>query len=275
MSKRMKRDPDKLYLSPSSVKTYEQCPRKYYYNYIKKLPKKEMIHLHLGTFCHDVLEQFHIALPDANIVCDSEDGTSCEDYDKNEQCVHVYRRLMNQIFPERKKVLAEEEKIILPKQQLTEAQIMVKDYIENLDYETASSVLYNERKFVFPLTDKYMANGIMDRIDVRDGVYHLVDYKTNKNAKYMEPFQLYVYGLALDTYDDIDGDTSSIVALYKMLRLNRELPYKITPYEKDECKRKLIEFGDKITSDQKWIMKAGPLCNWCDYKDICFNPNEW
>jgi len=273
--KREKRDPNKLYLSPSSVKTYEQCPRKYYYNYIKKLPKKEMIHLHLGTFCHDILEKFHIALPTSDIVCDSEDGSSCKSFDETGKCIHIYRKLMNKIFPERKKILAEKENIILPKAQLMDAQAMIKNYIDNLDTDTVNGILYNERKFCFALTDKYMANGIMDRIDVRDGVYYLVDYKTNKNAKYMEPFQLYVYGLALDTYNDIDGDTSTIHALYKMLRLNRELPYKVGQYEKDECKRKLIEYGDKITADQKWIMKSGPLCNWCDYKDICFNPNEW
>jgi len=273
MRKKDKRDPNKLYLSPSSVKTYEQCPRKYYYNYIKKLPKKDFTHLHLGTFCHDILEQFHIALPQTNLKCSHEDGNSCEKFDKDGKCVHIYRKLMNKIFPERKKILAEKENIILQKEQLMDAQKMVKNYIDNLDIETVNGVLYNERRFMFPLTDKYMANGIMDRIDMRDGVYYLVDYKTNKNAKYMEPFQLYVYGLALDTYDDIDGDTSTIHALYKMLRLDRELSYKVTQYEKDECKRKLIEYGDKITEDQKWIMKAGPLCNWCDFKEICFG--EW
>ena len=273
MRKRDKRDPSKLYLSPSSVKTYEQCPRKYYYNYIKKLPKKDFTHLHLGTFCHDILEQFHIALPKADFVCDYESGSSCKEFDKDGKCIHVYRKLMNEIFPARKKILAEKENIILPKAQLTDAQTMVKDYIDNLDIETVNSVLHNERKFTFPLTDKYMANGIMDRIDKRDGVYYLVDYKTNKNAKYLEPFQLQVYGLALATYDDIDGDIDEIYAIYQMLRLNRTLKYKITEYERAECKRKLIEYGDKISSDQKWIMKAGPLCDWCDYKEICFS--EW
>lgn len=272
---RHKRDPNKLYLSPSSVKTYEQCPRKYYYNYIEKLPKKDFTHLHLGSFCHDVLEQFHIVLPDTDIICTNEDGGSCEIYDRDCSCVHVYRKLMNQIFPKRKKILAEKKEIILPKKQLMDAQIMIKNYIDNLEIGVVNGILYNERKFTFALTDKYMANGIMDRIDKRDGIYHLIDYKTNKSAKYMEPFQLYVYGLALSTYDDIDNDVDEIYASYQMLRLNRELKYKITRFEMDECKRKLIEFGDRITDDQKWIMKASPLCNWCDYKDICFNPNEW
>lgn len=274
MNEKEERDPDKLYLSPSSVKTYEHCPRKYFYNYIEKLPKKDFTHLDLGTFCHDVLEQFHIALPKTDIVCDYEKST-CENFDKNGKCVHVYRKLMNEIFPIRKKVLAEKENIILQKSQLMDAQTMLKDYIDNLEIGIVNGILYNERKFTFALTDKYMANGIMDRIDKREGIYHLVDYKTNKNSKYMEPFQLYVYGLALSTYDDIEDDIGDIYASYQMLRLNRELKYKITKFELDECRRKLIEYGDKITDDQKWIMKAGPLCNYCDYKDICFNPNEW
>src|ERR1700748_3548955 len=50
-----------LKISASSVKTYENCQRKYYYSYVAKpdLPPKEWQHLYLGTFCHAVLESFH------------------------------------------------------------------------------------------------------------------------------------------------------------------------------------------------------------------------
>ena len=44
--------------SPSSINTYKQCPRKYYYNYILKLPTVASIHLIRGKIVHSVLEDF-------------------------------------------------------------------------------------------------------------------------------------------------------------------------------------------------------------------------
>src|SRR3989338_3781252 len=44
--------------SPSSINTYKQCPRKYYYQYILQLPTKTSIHLVRGHVVHEVLENF-------------------------------------------------------------------------------------------------------------------------------------------------------------------------------------------------------------------------
>ena len=44
--------------SPSSINTYKQCPRKYYYSYIKKLQTLPSIHLIRGKIVHSVLEDF-------------------------------------------------------------------------------------------------------------------------------------------------------------------------------------------------------------------------
>ncbi|MFH1173660.1 MAG: PD-(D/E)XK nuclease family protein, partial [archaeon] len=54
--------------SPSSINTYKQCPRKYYYTYILKLPTKPSIHLTRGHVAHAALEDFFDILPkhDAN-----------------------------------------------------------------------------------------------------------------------------------------------------------------------------------------------------------------
>ncbi len=44
--------------SPSSINTYFDCPRKYFYKYIKELPSKPNIHLIRGKLVHSVLEDF-------------------------------------------------------------------------------------------------------------------------------------------------------------------------------------------------------------------------
>ena len=44
--------------SPSSINTFKQCQRKYYYQYIEKLPTSKSIHLVRGNIVHSVLEDF-------------------------------------------------------------------------------------------------------------------------------------------------------------------------------------------------------------------------
>ena len=44
--------------SPSSINTHKQCPRKYWYSYVARLPSKPSIHLVRGTIVHAVLEKF-------------------------------------------------------------------------------------------------------------------------------------------------------------------------------------------------------------------------
>jgi ATP-dependent helicase/DNAse subunit B len=48
-----------LVLSASRCKTYKDCPRKYYYTYKEKLPRKEWEHFDLGELVHGALEIFH------------------------------------------------------------------------------------------------------------------------------------------------------------------------------------------------------------------------
>src|SRR3989344_7431050 len=45
--------------SPSSINTYNQCPRKYFYQYILKLPTSPSIHTARGSAVHESLEDFY------------------------------------------------------------------------------------------------------------------------------------------------------------------------------------------------------------------------
>src|SRR4030042_1137452 len=52
--------------SPSSISTYKQCPRKYYYQYILRLKREPNIHQIVGGIAHYVLENcFDVDLGDA------------------------------------------------------------------------------------------------------------------------------------------------------------------------------------------------------------------
>ncbi|MEK6900704.1 MAG: PD-(D/E)XK nuclease family protein, partial [Nanoarchaeota archaeon] len=45
--------------SPSSINTFKQCQRKYYYQYIEKLPTFPSIHTVRGSIAHSCLEHIY------------------------------------------------------------------------------------------------------------------------------------------------------------------------------------------------------------------------
>jgi CRISPR/Cas system-associated exonuclease Cas4 (RecB family) len=67
-------------------------------------------------------------------------------------------------------------------------------------------------------------------------------------------------------------DTTRFRASYIMLKLGGQaLSYEFTAEDVEKCRAKLVKYADKITSEERWIAKPGRLCDWCDFKDVCFN----
>jgi len=236
-------------LSASRAKTFEQCPRKYYYLYLEQLPKKEWDHLELGTYVHAALETFHRSIRDGS--------------------KEPLRKLMGAAVGDAFKRMTDKGRS-LPDEQLREAKVMLSDYLVRIEEKGLPDVLEVEFPFTIPLNDMYDLTGVIDRIDRDlDGTLHIVDYKTSKSAKYMEPFQLNTYGLLLESkYPGIKRFRAS----YIMLKLGcQPLSYEFTSDDIEKCRAKLIKYADRITSEERWLAKPGRLCDWCDFKDVCFN----
>lgn len=51
--------PDRLSLSATSLRTFLECPRKFFYRYLLSVKMKETFRASLGTFLHAILEIFH------------------------------------------------------------------------------------------------------------------------------------------------------------------------------------------------------------------------
>ena len=241
----------KLVLSASKVKTFKQCPRKFYYNYIEKLPKKQWDHFDLGTFVHSVLERFHKVF--------DQDGKADN-----------LKKLMTESFLMEKNIL-EKENRGLSREILLSAKEMLMDYLYKIENEgLKSQVISLEEEFNIKLNEDFSIIGFIDRIDKdSDGVFHILDYKTSKSAKYMDDFQLRVYGIhLLEKYPEIDFFRGS----YIMLKLqSRLVSYKFNRIDIEKEKKKLIEMANIISQEKKWKTNQTALCDWCDFKDVCFN----
>ncbi len=155
----MKIEPEELKVSASALKTYESCPRKYYFSYIKKLPKKKWPHTELGNFVHNVLEDFHNQMRDNPLGPDE------------------WPALFKQLC-----IKHLEEYPLTPEQRAT-ARNMLFAYLEKLKDSGLPNVLHNEKGFSVKLPDNVLIRGFIDRIDLEGELLHIIDYK----------------GLALDT----------------------------------------------------------------------------
>lgn len=143
-----------LNLSVSSIKTYDQCPRKYYFQYILKpqIEKKEAPHLRIGQFVHAILEQFHNEM----MADPAQDSKVCLARACNDNH-HTYR-----ITPEEKQDVIS----------------MLRYYMADLKKNGFPKVIANEKRFKIPIGENLSVNGFIDRIDRNDdSSFNIVDYK--------------------------------------------------------------------------------------------------
>src|SRR5690606_38241743 len=147
-------------------------PRKYYYTYIEKLPRKDWEHFDLGELVHGALEIFH------------------KEYKSDKSPPENPANLMKVAFQTQQDLIEKEKNSLLSSEVLIEARNILRDYMLNLKQKgIRSDIVVVEDGFNIRLNDKYSVQGYIDRLDMDfDGIYHIKDYKTNKSAKYMEPF---------------------------------------------------------------------------------------
>ena len=168
---------DTLQLSASQLETYEDCPLRYFYEYVLRVRSDSSVYAELGTLVHEVLRAF--LDPDNDDIDYSLAGL-------NELGERMWR---DDLAPYRP--------------QVEEAR---RDYFDMLqrwwDEEggvARPNVVAVERRFEFEV-GPHTITGSIDRVDRVDGGLRIVDYKTGSKepaeAEMADNLQLAVYHLA-------------------------------------------------------------------------------
>jgi putative RecB family exonuclease len=250
--------------SHSRLETFRNCPRKYYYRYIKrvKLPDEpENIAAFLGLRIHETLEHL---------------------YDQARQ-----GQVMN--LPD---LLAYYEALW---QEKWHNRVVVQDPSQSTDYylELGRSDLrgYYERHkpfdeartvalemrvwFSVDQEDRYRMIGFVDRIARRpDGVWQVHDYKSGRTLPSEEDLaadrQLVLYEIALRSmWSDVD----QIELIWHFLRFDTSIKIESTPEKRDQVRSDTIETIDDIEgrhpSTESFPTHVSELCSYCEYETIC------
>ncbi len=256
--------------SPSSINTFKQCPRKYYYHYIQKIQTDiESIHLVRGNIAHKALEDFFKV-----------DITTISPSHYEFELKIILQNLLKQYWEAAKEKLA---KVDLSEDQLEFYRVetiqmvnnwfrnfsqRLKERAESFGLKEAFNTIKPETEVPF-LSEKHQVRGFIDAVHKIDGEIALMDYKTSKREK-MTPgykLQLAIYALL---YEEKYGKKPDIVGI-DFLRHNTmhlKVDQELVDFAKQECK--LIQERTLSEDIDDYPKKMGPLCNFCDFQEYCF-----
>ena len=261
--------------SPSSINTFKQCQRKYYFQYVEKLPTRPSIHLVRGNIVHSVLEDFY----DIDVQPFTQENYSV----KFNQAIQMllmhhwkgYSDKLNLLglSDDKLKFYFEESMNML----MNWSNHFVGDFSKRLnggdiDIPSLFSKVtpIREEKYV---SSKYDVRGFIDAIQIENDQVHIIDYKTNSSSEIKESIlrQLSIYCLM---YKEKHGVLPHKVGAFfvrdklKMLSVNEGMVHNAAADIEG------IHAHTSMTEEKSdYKQNITPLCKWktgqCDFYDTC------
>ncbi|GGI04729.1 RecB family exonuclease [Egicoccus halophilus] len=234
-------------LSFSRVDAYDNCPRRFRYAYVDKLPGKPGPHLSFGTSIHAALEDFYDRkLP----ACPSEEDL----------LGFLYARWDSSGFA------------ALPRQEQLAFYRHAQDVLRRFHRRVAPSYRLpaaTEAWFELPIGFEATVVGSIDRVDVDDdGRFHVVDYKTNRKVKNRErvagSLQLAIYALACRHLFGVLPATVSLDFVVPGVMITVPLE------DLDlEAARDVVLATAAAVREERYEPTPNRLCDWCDFRALC------
>lgn len=254
--------------SPSSINMYRQCPRKYYYRYIARLPTKPSIHLVRGTIAHSVLEFiFDEEFPkdlDWRTALQLKTLQLLEKYWKE----HEEELNSLELTPEELNQYKEETKMMLLNWEQHLAQRITKRMELGMSFEEALELFTPQREIEYR-DEELQVRGYIDAVEEVDGEVHLIDYKTSKKPVITSDYrlQLGIYALMyLRKHQEVPAGVGIHFLRHdkQVMQVNDDLlleaQFEIEQVHMMTQSNSIVDYPKNIT----------PLCNWCDFYEVCF-----
>jgi len=261
--------------SPSSINTYKQCPRKYFYQYILKYPTKENIHTVRGNIVHEALEKFFDV--DLSKIDQGSFKKELSFYLKNlfDACwVGAAARLQRLAIDDEAKTHYYQESVQMLANWLN-------TFFNDMDNEIKAHNLtltaaFNKLKPI-ALEKEYkdaelMVRGFIDVIQQDGDDIILMDYKTSKSSEIKDEYllQLGIYALL---YEKQHNKFPKKVGLWFLK--DKPVFINVTPKLVKDALFQIeqIHFSTESDKISDYIKKESGLCKWssgqCDFFDIC------
>lgn len=261
--------------SPSSILTYLQCPRKYYYSYIQKLEQTPNIHLIIGGIAHSTIEAFH--------------NTKIKSLEEPETIIDIlHKKLMTEFRQRWERKMKDLERLNLSPEEINEHYDKTKEMINNFYYYHSIKVIAHMHSQNISLaeaheklrpkaetrlaSETYGVRGVIDAIHNLDGHTTIIDYKTSKRNEINTDsmIQLAIYALLYKENFGGIPDNTGIHLLRHGVKIIPASP-QLLNLAKIACRN--IHRATQEESITKYPKKISGLCKYrtgqCDYYDVC------
>ena len=240
------------HLSASSITTYEQCPLRFRFSRIDRIPEPTTEAMILGTFVHEILEILYSQIPSERTLPNARS---------------IARELWTNKF--------EEETSTVKIKDINDFRWRAWWCVENVfQMEDPPEVKIRgvEDKFSATINDVPLL-GFIDRwTEEEDGSLTVTDYKSGKVSKPQyegdKIFQIVLYAEMLERLNNIEVANAEIM----YVKFKETKRYEPTPKRRATVLKLVDQTWDGVQTGCDtglFPTKTGPLCNWCAYKPIC------
>jgi putative RecB family exonuclease len=242
--------------SHSGLSAFEQCPHRYRLRYIDRVEVDvgESIACLRGSAAHFGVEMLYQELlagrmPDLDVLLDATRKWWAEHY---------------------------HDKVILPdgagtpESYLEEALQCVRTYYDGHYPFDADETLAMEKKVFAPMNSRYGILGYIDRLVQRDGKIEVHDFKTSsrpgRHQSIFENRQLALYAMGV-MHERPQTPPVKLVWHYLPKGESRTAVHNAGEYEM--LRLNVLNLITAIESCTGFAKRVTPLCNWCDYIEVC------
>ncbi|MFH1749608.1 MAG: PD-(D/E)XK nuclease family protein [bacterium] len=232
-------------LSYSSLTSFEQCPAKYKYQQIDRIPVVTPDALWYGSLLHSILEEIVKEYPRLSI---------------QYALARLQRNWDNSRFGNL------EENF----EKFKEAQKIIADFFKDHFLHATENLVSIEEYFKIPYKQKHKIVGKIDRINkTREGQIIITDYKTSKRLPTPRDLD---YDIQLSFYfwaaQHLFPENKGVVLILHFLKFNKTLKTSRNQKHVDYLHKRIDSFIEDVQKSD-FAPKKNRLCDWCEYKHIC------
>jgi putative RecB family exonuclease len=242
--------------SHSKLTTFQQCQQKYKFRYVDEIPSPiRSIELHLGDTVHRALQKLYAdALHGQMHSCD--------------EILTIYQQFWDEGYLPQMRIVRSGT---TAKTYFQYGRQMLVTYHHRFHPFTQSATLELEEKFLFPLSGEHEIRGIIDRLaKASDGSLEIHDYKTSRrlpdSAKIASDTQLALYEIAIRHHWP---ETSRVSLIWHYLAFDKDIQITKTTQQLETIKQNALRLIGRIEATKIFYTNVTPLCDWCEYKELC------
>lgn len=242
--------------SHSKLATFEQCPKKFEFKYIKKIKPdfEQSIEAFLGSKIHEILEWIY---------------NNPEENNNLDNIIKKFIESWNKDYTSNIKIIREGTNIEIYFNK--GIKFLINYFLKNTPFK--DNTIHTEKKIYVSLDQngEYFLVGYIDRLvhNKETNIFEIHDYKTGSlksQEELDEDRQLALYSIGIrETFKN----ANNIRLVWHFLDSNKELVSERTIEQLIKLKNEILSLIKRIKSTKEFSTNKSNLCNWCEYKTKC------